>query len=406
MTFRRLGRLFGRFVSNKSGNLAVYSALAMIPILGGVSMAVEYSNGLRQESKLQNLLDAAVLAGARADAEQVKVAEDHFAGSLQWDPERPNPPVAKFVLGTGKLSGSVTGTFDLGFGSGVLGSKIKIGVKSEAVFKTPMAAGPCVTVLANAGQALLINSGAKVTAKTCEIHVQSQQNPAFIMNAGSTLDISKLCVKGTQYIKNGGTISKLETGCATAADPYKGVLAEPTVPSTCTTSGAKDGTTHSLNPGAHCNVNFNGSPTITFKPGLHIIKGSLNINANSTVIAEGVTFYFPDTDSKIQGNGGLTITATAPTSGTYKDILMFEKTSDAANNANKRQFVFNGSKGEKLEGIIYLPNRDVTYNSTTNVSGSKINLIVNTLIMNSANWTFEGFAGGGTGGVKTVYLSK
>ncbi len=44
---------------------------------------------------------------------------------------------------------------------------------------------------------------------------------------------------------------------------------------------------------------------------------------------------------------------------------MYEKTSDAGNNRYSQQYVFNGSKGETLEGIIHLPNRDVTYNSTT-----------------------------------------
>jgi hypothetical protein len=371
-----------------------------------VALSVEFTHSRKEQGELQNLLDGAVLAGAREDTGQVDAAKAYFAATMPGDPKDVDYPVAVFTLSNGRLIGTATAKAGLGLGAAMLGSgQSTISARSEAVFSKATTAAPCITVLANAGQALLINSGANVVAKTCQVDVHSTKDPAFIMNAGSTLDISKLCVKGTKYIKNGGTISKLETNCQMTADPYKGKLTEPTVPAGCTTSGAKDGTSHSLNPGAHCSVNFNGSPTITFKPGLHIIKGTMIINANSTVVADGVTFYFPDTDSKIQANGGLTMTATAPTSGTYKGILMFEKTSDAANNGNKRQYIFNGSKGEKLEGIIYLPNRDVTYNSTTNVTASKISLVVNTLIMNSANWSFSG-AGGGTGGAKTVYLAK
>ena len=54
--------------------------------------------------------------------------------------------------------------------------------------------------------------------------------------------------------------------------------------------------------------------------------------------------------------------------------------------------------------MIYLPNRDVTYNSTTNVSGSKISMVVNTMIVNSANWTYEGF--GSSGDETSFYLSR
>jgi len=403
LAFLRAAR---RFASDRRGNFAIYGTLALLPIMAGVALTVEYTHAEKEQAKLQNLLDAAVLAGAREEAGQVDAAKAFFAASMPGDPADVSHPVAVFTLVDGRLIGTATAPTGLGLSASLLGSSATIGARSEAVFSKAATPAPCITVLANANQALLINSGANVVAKGCEVHVHSEQNPAFIMNAGSTLDIARLCVKGTKYIKNGGTISKLETGCAAIADPYKGKLAEPSVPSGCTTSGVKDGTSHSLNPGVHCSVIFNGNPTITFKPGLHIIKGTMIVNANSTVIAEGVTFYFPSTDSQIQANGGLTMTATAPTSGPYQGILMFEKTSDATNNANKRQYIFNGSKGERLEGIIYLPNRDVTYNSTTNVSASKINLVVNTLIMNSANWSFGGAGGSGTGGAKTVYLAK
>ncbi|MGL4406296.1 MAG: TadE/TadG family type IV pilus assembly protein, partial [Notoacmeibacter sp.] len=90
--------------------------------------------------------------------------------------------------------------------------------------------------------------------------------------------------------------------------------------------------------------------------------------------------------------------------GTYAGMLMFEKTSDASNNNNKRQYIFNGSNGEQLEGAIYLPNRDVTYNSTTNVTGNKTTIVVNTMIVNSANWKLQG--SGTRPGVKTVRLKR
>ncbi len=70
-----------------------------------------------------------------------------------------------------------------------------------------------------------------------------------------------------------------------------------------------------MEPGVHCDTGFNGSPTITFKPGLHIIKGRMIINSGATVNAAGVTFYFPDVNSEIRANGGLTFTASAPTTG-------------------------------------------------------------------------------------------
>ena len=264
---------------------------------------------------------------------------------------------------------------------------------SENPYKTSAA---CIYVLGNKSQAVLVNSGARVKAENCGVDIQSVNNPAFIMNSGSTIETTRFCVKGTQYIKNGGTLTNLQVGCNAAADPYAGKMAEPKLPTNCTDSGTKDGQTQSIKPGMHCDLTFNGSPTITFEPGLHIIKGRMIINSNSTVTANGVTFYFPDVDSELRANGGLTFKASAPTSGAYKGVLMFEKTSNAAVGSNTRQYIFNGSNGETLEGIIYLPNRDVTYNSTTNQT-NKLSMVVNTMIVNSANWNLKPYDGADSG---------
>lgn len=400
--------LFERFSKDRAGNIATYFAVALLPLMVGAGVAVDYSDLARQKSQMQQLLDGAVLAGASADKDHAQAAEDYFQRTLGRDPNRDEEifaTQASFQVDGSRLRGKVDWRQPRLFGLGRDGTRQPMRVLAEVQFRESAKAGPCITVLADQGQALLLNSGARVKAPDCEIHVHSTRDPAFIMNAGVDLDIAKLCVKGNRYIRNGGTLSHLETNCAAAPDAYAGKIPEPTVPSTCQTSGARDGSAHTLNPGAHCWVNFNGSPTITFKPGLHIIRGPMVINSGSTVIAEGVTFYFPDTGSHIQANGNLSMTASAPSSGPHAGVLMFEKTSDPANNSQKRQYVFNGSNGEKLEGLIYLPNRDVTYNSTTNISGQKLSMVINTLIINSANWAFAGYGAGGTTN-EGFYLSR
>jgi hypothetical protein len=111
----------------------------------------------------------------------------------------------------------------------------------------------------------------------------------------------------------------------------------------------------------------------------------------------GKFHYFVDADSELRANGSLNMTASAPTTGPYAGILMFEKTLDAANKKKKQQYIFNGSMSEKLEGLIYLPNRNATYNSKTNVSGNKTSIYVNTMLINSASWKLSPTTSGGGG---------
>lgn len=405
-----LFRMFKAMIHDREGNFALSAALVTVVLVLGIGVSIDYRHAAAEREHLQDALDAGLLAAMNKTtlSEQRAVISNivraNAAGSsliaADFDFDA-NLKVTKNA--DGSVTATLDDTVDTSFMQIAGRKSVAIGVKSTAIASGSSTGGPCIWSLGSSGQDVLINSGASVQSTQCRIDVASTANPAFIMNSGSTIKFTKFCVKGTNYIKNGGTLSNLETGCAAQPDPYAGKLPEPSLPSNCTTSGYFSSATVTLAPGMHCDTGFNGSPTITFQPGLHIIKGRMMINSGATVIADGVTFYFPDVNSEIRANGALTFTGKAPTSGTYKGILMFEKTSDAANNANKTQYIFNGSNGETLEGIIYLPNRNVTYNSTTNVT-AKISMVVNQIIFNSANWRLEPYEGGGSAGGKIVRL--
>jgi len=413
----KLKRSVCKICHDRTGNFGIIMAL-LIPLLivaaGGV---VDIVWAMGQKVRFQDQLDAAVLAAVHETEteKQLETATSYIREISDSELSAPELLEAGVSLALVKnADGSLTGTLRMPHPTAFLKiihmDNIPISVSSTAIKSGGGGTGPgCIYALGNKSQAVLINSGARLDAKQCEVHVHSTSSPAFIMNAGATIDTAKFCVKGTNYIQNGGTLSNLQVGCAAISDPYAGKIPEPAVPASCTTQGALSGTSFSLNPGVHCNTTFNGNPTVTFKPGLHIIKGRMILNSGSTVIAEGVTFYYPDVYSEIRANGALSFTASAPLTGDYAGVLMFEKTSDAANNANKQQYVFNGSLGETLTGIIHLPNRDATYNSTTNQT-SRISLVVNTMIMNSANWKLTPYDGAGPagtgGGGGTVRLVK
>ena len=405
-----LFRMFKAMIHDREGNFALSAALVTVVLVLGIGVSIDYRHAAAEREHLQDALDAGLLAAMNKTtlSEQRAVISNivraNAAGSSLIAPDFDFDANLKVTKNTdGSVTATLDDTVDTTFMQITGRKSVAIGVRSTAIASGSSTGGPCIWSLGSSGQDVLINSGASVQSTQCRIDVASTANPAFIMNSGSTIKFSKFCVKGTNYIKNGGTLANLETGCAVQPDPYAGKLPEPSLPSSCTTSGYFSSATVTLAPGMHCDTGFNGSPTITFQPGLHIIKGRMMINSGATVIADGVTFYFPDVNSEIRANGALTFTGKAPTSGTYKGILMFEKTSDAANNANKTQYIFNGSNGETLEGIIYLPNRNVTYNSTTNVT-AKISMVVNQIIFNSANWRLEPYEGGGSAGGKIVRL--
>jgi hypothetical protein len=302
----------------------------------------------------------------------------------------------------GQFTGTATGYVQTTL-TGVFGIKT-VGVNAKASATATASGGSvCILVLDTGliGQALLVNSGAQIDARDCEIHVRSTAVPAAIFNSGSKLDTKKICIKGALIIDNGGTHPNVATSCAAEADPFAGAFPEPSSSSCTYSNGNYSGGTVTLNPGVYCGwFNFNNGPTVNFNPGVYVIKGGgWNVNAG-TWTGSGVTFFFAD-QSKIQFNSAVAATLSAPTSGTYKNVVMFEKDGLA-----RSQFVFNDARGMNLDGIVYLPSRDVTFNAGSGLMSKEMTLVVNTLILDQTNWKFytsEHNIGAGSG-VKEVRL--
>ncbi|OYW82223.1 MAG: hypothetical protein B7Z26_03755, partial [Asticcacaulis sp. 32-58-5] len=142
-----------------------------------------------------------------------------------------------------------------------------------------------------------------------------------------------------------------------------------------------NGGTVNLTPGTYCGwVNFNSGTNVNLAPGLYVIKnGGWNVNGG-TWTGNDVTFYFADT-SKIQFNSGMNTTLSAPTSSTYKGILFFE-----APNLSKSQFIFNNANGNNMDGLIWLPSREMTFNAKSLLQSDSMTMVVNRLILNNTGW--------------------
>ncbi|MBL8908550.1 MAG: Tad domain-containing protein [Rhizobiales bacterium] len=405
-SFQHLRLSLGQFRRRTEGNISIVTALAILPLMMAAGAALDYSQALAARTSLQAVLDSAVLAGALASDDKTR---DTQAGTyLKHGTASENIKLASSsfkAYDDGSYEGEATAKVDTSF------LRI-VGVDQQTISAKTVVAVPkvskkvCILVLdPSANQSLLVNSGANIKGPDCEIHVASTASPAMIMNSGSTLDVARVCVKGSKIIQNGGTISKLELNCATSANPFAGTLPKPST-STCTVSNVNYSGTNTLSPGVYCgNFNFNGSGTLNLKPGTYVFKNTKwNLNSGWKVNGTGVTFYFADANSYIQVNSGVEINVTAPTSGDYADILFFEP-----DGLSKSQFSINGSAGHTFEGLIYLPSRNVTFNSMSSVASEAITIVVNQMILNSANWNIAPGkksinAGGGSNGL--VYIKQ
>ena len=245
-------------------------------------------------------------------------------------------------------------------------------------------------------QAFVANSGAKILAPECEIHVKSEANPAAIFNADSHLWIAKTCVEGTNVILNGGPVPSLEAGCETMQDPYAlkiralRRLIHKKKLHKCDYENyqPKDGKKFIvMEPGVYCGwTNFNANRGVILKPGIYVIRdGGWNVNSGVKFIGRGVTFYFHDS-SIIQFNANVKVLLQAPKSGPWKGVLMYERHNLEPSNLSING---DGKLPTILEGLIYLPSRNAMFNSDNVKGPNRAGMVFNTLIMNETFWVIK-----------------
>ncbi len=241
---------------------------------------------------------------------------------------------------------------------------------------------PCVSVLSPAANALIVNSGAQVRAPDCIVAVKSRAVPAAVFNAGVTLQAARLCVASSGVTQNDHDLGALDLNCPVAV-PDKASLAAPGDAPCTDIPRTVDGADVMLYPGTYCGgLNFNNAAGhVTFGPGVYVIKGGDWTVDGGTWTGNGVTLYFADA-SKIQFNSGVSVDLRAPQAGPYRNLLMFE-----APGLPTSPFIFNDARAMRLDGVVWLPSRDMTFNSGSKLDSGGLMLGIHSLILDQTNWT-------------------
>jgi hypothetical protein len=263
-------------------------------------------------------------------------------------------------------------------------------------------------------RAVQIGGGGTVTLG-CGAYVDSSSSSAMNLDGGGDMTASSVSVVGNYT--NSGTLSPTpQTGAKSLPDPLASV-ASPTFSACTHTNWQMNSSTGSLtlSPGTYCGgltISGGSGLTATFNPGLYIVTGGINWNAQVNVVGSGVTFYFTEGGGSSYGqvtiSGQVTVNLSAPTStsaGGITGILFF---GDRAWDSTSQNVNINGGSSTKLEGILYFPTTGVIVTGGTTCNGNYLGLVADNITVNGgASWTapspnYSALTGGnpfkGTGG--------
>jgi hypothetical protein len=245
--------------------------------------------------------------------------------------------------------------------------------------------GACLYVLgapSNSIEGVNINGSATLNAPTCGI----VDNGNFNTKGNKlTVNCSTFGLSGSVDASGpGGTVSCPETeNMPFAADPLS-YLTPPCSPCTGGTSisiagnGGYNGSgvtysngVYTVSPGTYTSLSISGTGagnTVVFSPGTYVFNGGgLTIPGNANVSGTGVTFYFTNT-ATISVTGTPTIQLTAPSSGDYAGILMYQDPNDTNVGPNPNGPTISGNSGSLYDGVLYFPSDQLTFGGSS--SGS------------------------------------
>jgi hypothetical protein len=121
-------------------------------------------------------------------------------------------------------------------------------------------------------------------------------------------------------------------------------------------------------------VNGNGD-TVTLNPGIYVINGGeLHFESGTNGGGTGVFFYLVGAANLVIDNGA-NVNLSAPTSGTYSGVLVYQASGDTA------ALSVQGGSSASFNGNIYAPSASITLG---NGSGSTFNsaIVAQSLTMN------------------------
>ncbi len=389
-------RLTGRFLADESGQVAVITAVVALPLLLGVSIALDAHVTDRNRVKMQAALDNAAIAAISNQTisvdERNADAESRFWANME---ESEN---VKFSAASSENRIDVQGIMEVDtlFASLIGKDTIQFGAESAA----EVVHGSTVCMLAldpNSNRSFEVTTGANLTAN-CAVQVNSVEKRASVVDHGGDATAESFCIGGGA---SGEHKPFVNTECSALNDPYKDMeIDKPTEP--CKDQNAlnellkdwrsqRDAVdTHELSqkiqadqaqaggydfqpthfeknhltPGNYCQgLTLNAKEFLLDSGVYHITGGSLVFGLGTELSGDDVTFVLHNS-AKLEIRDGSVLDIKSPTSGPLEGLVIAQNLKDKSitnpNYPNVTSTITDGAKLDLL-GTVYLPSHKVRF---------------------------------------------
>jgi len=357
----------------------------VVPVLvSSVGLAVDTIQWTYMKRAMQRQADSAALAGAFAVSQQGNVS-----GTVTSDLARNNnvtltvapvietpPSAGAFINDNRAVRVALATNVRLPFVGIAMGRAILI--PAEATAKVVSQGQYCVLALETQNLTGITMNGNTSVDLGCGM--MSNAPSAASVTAGGSATIN-----ATPIAADGGVPTSSNYATGTQLIPYSvpqfdplARLPDPTIVGQSREAKVSPNKTEALSPGNYSGMDIKG--TVTLDPGIYYIDGgNFSAGSQANISGSGVTIILtsrtaagdPESVAMMDINAGATINLTAPTTGTYAGVLVYQDRRALDSGVNK----INGNSASKLQGAIYFPKQAMQFNGTSGMDIKCIQLI-------------------------------
>ncbi len=407
-----------RLIRCKRGNTLIIVAAAAPLLIGASAVGVDTIQVALAKRHLQRAADSAAMAGAysvlQSGSPTTAVTRDLTFNNpdnrivLSGAPTVENAPtVGPFAGNARAVRVVLRANRTVPFMSFFTGSTVAVQVEATA------AAVPegtyCVVSLESTSATGVSFSGNTTSDLGCGVATNSTGPAAISVNGSPTVIASPIAaVGGVPPASRFGTGSVTLPYSPPQPDPFANLPSADIPPANrpCRDqySVGPNQSAPPITPGCYKGMDLKG--TVTLPPGVYYIDGGeLSFGAQANVTGTGVTFILtsstasttPSSIATLDMNGGAQLNLTAPSSGPYSGVLVYQHRS-----APMTTQQINGNSSSRIDGSFYMPAAEITFNGNAGLEvqclrlvGRRVNFSGNSNLVNTcpANSPTRGFNG-------------
>lgn len=383
-------RALKELLRDNSANAVVISAFSLLAMVGGAGLATDTIQWTLWKRQLQRMSDSAALAGSFALARggsASAAANSELARytiiTLSGTPLIETPPT------TGPYTGNAMAVRVVTTSSRALpfSSMFMANTPSISASATAAAVGfgnYCVISLESTTATGITFQGSSVVNLGCGVATNSQGTTAVYAGGSSSITASPVAaVGGIPVSNNYAAGTTLNSYSIAQPDPYANLPLP---------SGYSCSNELSVNPtqtrtvqnnggGVQCYRGMDLKGTVTFDPGTYVIDGStggsLNVNSGAVVRCTGCTFILTtsstdmSTIANARMNGGASWQVTAPDTGTYAGIMMYQDRRAVSTGTN----LVTGDNTSILRGALYFPSQTLQFSGSSAMDTACVQIV-------------------------------